>query len=103
MNKLTKITTALAHTIAERKEIETKEKALKLELKDLLTKEGRDKEETEYGVFTIAHRPKWEYPEHIADEIDALKADIADIEEQAQHNGDAIQHFSEYILFKETE
>lgn len=102
MNNINKITSALAHAIAERKEAETKEKALKLELQSLLQKAGKDKEETPEGVFTIARRVYWSYPETISDQIDDLKASIKDIEEEAQHNGQAEEKVTEYILFKES-
>lgn len=101
MKQITNITEALAHTIRERKELETKEKALKHELQALLTKAGKDKEETPHGVFTIARRPYWEYSPAVTDRIESLKADIFTIQEKAQHTGDATEKVTEYILFKE--
>jgi len=101
MNNINKVTTALAHAIAERKEAETKEKALKLELQSLLTAAGKDKEETDQGVFTIARRSYWSYPEDVVDQIDEMKAGITELQEEAQHNGLATENVTEYVLFKE--
>lgn len=99
--KIQTVTKTLADTIAQRKELEAKEKALKHELQAMLKKDGRDKEETEYGVFTIARRSYWEYPEYTDDAISQLKSEIISLQEQAQIEGTAVENVTEYVLFKE--
>lgn len=101
MNTLERITSALAHTINERKEIETKEKALKMELQALMHKAGKETLKTPYGKFSIAQRQYWAYPEEILDEISDYKARISAVEQKAQFEGLAEEKVTEYIMFKE--
>lgn len=92
------LTTALAHTIAERKEAVVKEKALKDELISELQKKGKDKEETLDGIFTIAHRPKYTFSAAIQKREEALKCAKVDAIEQ----GKVKVEMSDYVLFKES-
>ena len=91
------LTAALAHTIAERKEAVVKEKALKDELMNQLAKLGKDKEETPFGIFTIAHRPKYTFSKAIQKREEALKIAKVDAIEQ----GKVTVEMSDYVLFKE--
>jgi len=87
----------IAETAQERKMLEVKEKALKDELLEAMKAAGLEKQATQFGSFTVAHRTSYEYTDVVKKLEDSVK--MKKVEEVEK--GLAKQEVTDYILFKE--
>lgn len=80
---------------AKYKDIESKRDELRREIVDEMVKDGISKEETIYGIFTVAHKTSWTYTDIVGKLHERLK--IAQLKEQK--TGKAQEHITNYLRF----
>lgn len=80
-----------------KKELEEEEKLLKEQIEGAMEYEGKDREETAYGTFTLAHRTYWTYTDKVKDLEEKVK--IKKVEEEEK--GIAQPKEKAYLVFKE--
>ncbi len=87
----------LAKVIAKRKDLEFEESAMKLLLKEKMIEKGGKPEETDGGVFSLAHRSYYSY----SDKVARLEEKVALAKVDEVEKGVAKESVTSYILYKE--
>lgn len=80
-----------------KKELEEEEKALKQQIEEVMQEEGKDREDTSFGTFTMAHRTYWKYTDKVKDLEEKVK--LKKVEEEEK--GLATPNETVYLVFKE--
>ena len=71
--------------------------AMKPEITAHMDKEGADKIETSFGIFSFTIRKKWAYPNYVAD----LEKSFKTKKKESEENGDATFEESKTLTFNE--
>ena len=76
--------------------LEEKKKTLRENILADLTAQGKDKDETEYGVFSVCHKTNWVYTATVKKMEEKVK--LEKIKEQEKGKAKASQ--TSYLMFK---
>ena len=76
--------------------LEDKKKTLRENILAELTAQGKDKDETEYGIFSVCHKTSWTYTDTVKKLQEKVK--LEQIKEQEKGKAKASQ--TSYLMFK---
>ena len=79
--------------------LEDKKKTLRENILADLTAQGKDKDETEYGVFSVCHKTNWKYTVAVTKLEE--KVSLAKVAEQEKGKAKASQ--TSYLMFKKND